>query len=162
MDAMQAFTRTVFWIVSLILTLLAAGLVGFSAFRVYESIGARGDGIEAGLLSAVGYIVIAVAIFDVAKYLFEEEVLRGRELRHASEARRSMTKFISTISIAVFIEGLVVVFQTSKKDVSDMIYPILLLLTGVVMIVGLGAYQRLSLAVEKSVDDTDGNAEPKT
>jgi len=59
--------------------------------------------------------VIAIAVFDFAKYFIEEEVIRGREMRLMSEARRSLTKFISTISIAVFIEGLVLVFQVSKQ-----------------------------------------------
>ena len=67
------------------------------------------------MLSAIGYVVIAMAVFDVAKYFIEEEVIRGREMRDAAEARRSLTKFVSTIAIAVFIEGLVIVFQASKE-----------------------------------------------
>ena len=66
-----------------------------------------GTWLEAGdaLLTAIGYVVIAMAVFDLAKYFVEEEVIRAREMRNPGEARRSLTKFISTISIAVFIEG---------------------------------------------------------
>ena len=84
--------------------------------------------------------------------------MRGRELRKAPEARRSLTKFISTIAIAVFLEALVMAFQASKKTASDMIYPtLLLLLTGIALILGLGLFQRLSVGVEKEVgDDAEG------
>ena len=69
-------------------------------------------------------------------------------MRKAGEARRSMTKFMSTIAIAVFLESLVAVFAASKDDVSNMIYPTFLLLSGVALVVGLGVYQRLSVEVE--------------
>ena len=105
------------------------------------------------MLSAIGYVVIAMAVFDVAKYFVEEEVIRGREMRSASEARRSLTKFVSTIAIAVFIEGLVIVFQASKESLPEMLYPTALLLTAIVIVVGLGVYQRLSADVEEKVED---------
>ncbi len=73
-------------------------------------------------------------------------------MRNAGQARRSITKFVSTISIAVFLEALVAVFQTSKgADLTMMLYPTLLLFSGVMMVVGLGVYQRLSTAAEGEV-----------
>ena len=80
-------------------------------------------------------------------------------MRYAGEARRSMTKFISTIAIAVFLEALVSVFEASKEDMRMMLYPTLLLLGGVALVVGLGVYQRLSVAVEKDVGGSRGEAE---
>jgi hypothetical protein len=94
-------------------------------------------------------------VFDVAKYFIEEEVIRGREMRLTSEARRSLTKFISTISIAVFIEALVVVFRVSKDDIDRLLYPTALLLTAIAIVVGLGIYQRLSADVELRVESKD-------
>ncbi len=108
-----------------------------------------------GLLGAIGYVVIAMAVFDVAKYFVEEEVIRGREMRLASEARRSLTKFVSTIAIAVFIEALVMVFREGNEDVTRLLYPASILLLGVVIILGLGLYQRLSADVEGRVDAKD-------
>ena len=105
--------------------------------------------------SAIGYVVIAMAVFDVAKYFVEEEVIRGREMRAASEARRSLTKFVSTIAIAVFIEGLVIVFQASKHSLPEMVYPTALLLTAILIVIGLGIYQRLSADVEEKVGEQD-------
>jgi hypothetical protein len=115
----------------------------------------------AGFLDAIGYVVIAVAVFDVAKYFVEEEVIRGREMRIASEARRSLTKFVSTIVIAVFIEALVMVFRESSKDVTRILYPGAILFVGILMILGLGVYQRLSAIVESEVDDTDRAADKR-
>ena len=145
--------RIIFGLISLVLVLLSVSLIVFSAFQLGTIILDPEGSIGVGLLDAVGYTVIAIAVFEVAKFLFEEEVLEPAETGHAREARRSITKFVSTITIAVFLEALVAIFQASKgPDVSMMLYPTLLLLAGVALIVGLGAYQRLSASAERDVE----------
>ena len=76
-------------------------------------------------------------------------------MRSPGEARRSLTKFISTISIAVFLEGLVTVFRVSHDNVTLLIYPAALLLTAIALILGLGVFQRLSAATEQQVGTRD-------
>lgn len=102
------------------------------------------------MLQSVGAIVIAVAIIDVAKYMIEEEVYRNKELRSAVEARQTMTKIIVIISIAVGIEGLVYIFKAGTEDITLLLYPAALLLVSVLLIVGLGLFQKLSISVEDS------------
>ena len=55
----------------------------------------------------------------------------------------------------MFIEGLVTVFRVSKEDVEKMLYPTALLLTAILIVVGLGIYQRLSADVEQKVEAKD-------
>jgi len=149
---MELLSRFAFASASLVLMAMSIALVLYGAVEV--ALVGIGSWKDAGgvLLSAIGYVVIAMAVFDVAKYFIEEEVIRGRELREAAEARRSLTKFVSTIAIAVFIEGLVIVFQASKDDLPTMLYPTALLLTATLIVVGLGVFQRLSAEVEDKID----------
>ncbi len=157
---MAIVSRFVFGAISLAMMLLAAGLIVFAGMQLFSVFSTPESDVGAQLLDSVGYTIIAVAVFEVAKYIFEEEVLNPTEMRHAGEARRSMTKFISTIAIAVFLEALVSIFQTAKEsDVSNMLYPTLLLFAGVALIVGLGAYQRLSATAEKEARGAPGEPE---
>lgn len=153
--AMEWLSRGVFGLASLVLMLIAVALSVYSAYLIVAALAQGWDKSGAGLLEAIGYVVIAVAVFDVAKYFVEEEVIRGREMRIASEARRSLTKFMSTIVIAVFIEGLVMVFREGGNDVTRVLYPASILMMGVVIVLSLGLYQRLSAAVEQEVDEKD-------
>ena len=105
------------------------------------------------VLDAIGYLVIAIAVFDVSKYLIEEEVIREREMRHAGEARRSLTRIVATIVIATLLEALVVTFKVARERVSDLVYPALLIFAGVALLVGLGVYQRLSVTVERAAGE---------
>jgi hypothetical protein len=149
---MEFISRVAFASASLVLMAMSFALVVYGVVEIVATGLASWKDAGSAILSAIGYVVIAMAVFDVAKYFVEEEVIRGREMRAASEARRSMTKFVSTIAIAVFIEGLVIVFQASKDDLPKMLYPTALLLTAVLIVIGLGIYQRLSAEVEKIVE----------
>jgi hypothetical protein len=149
----EALSRLAFASASLVLMAMSFGLVIYGGVEVAVGIGTSREDGSTALLAAIGYVVIAMAVFDVAKYFVEEEVIRGREMRNAGEARRSLTKFISTISIAVFIEGLVLVFRVSRQNVADLLYPTALLFTAIIIVIGLGIYQRLSADVEQKVEN---------
>ncbi len=153
MRAFDVVTRVAFGVASIALMILACALIFYAGSGVWESFRVPDRSIGATALEAVGYTVIAIAVFDVGKYLLEEEAIRGREMRNAGEARRSLTKFISTIIIAVLLEALVTVFEAGKDDPRLMIYPTMLLVAGCLLIVGLGVYQRLSISAETKVQD---------
>src|SRR6185437_7725141 len=152
---MEFLSRFAFATASLLLMAMSLALVVFGCIEVL-TVGAWRDASDA-LLGAIGYLVISMAVFDVAKYFIEEEVIRGREMRSAAEARRSLTKFISTIAIAVFIEGLLIVFRTSHHEISEMMYPIALLVTAILIVIGLGFFQYMSAQAELVVEPEEGS-----
>ena len=154
-NVMEFVSRGVFGIASAVLMLIALALSFYSASLIVSALQAEWGEAGPALLGAIGYVVIAVAVFDVAKYFVEEEVIRGREMRLASEARRSLTKFMSTIVIAVFIEALVMVFREGSRDITMVLYPSVILFMGILTVLGLGLYQRLSADVESQVDEKD-------
>ena len=72
-----------------------------------------------GVLDSAGLVIIGFAIIETAKFIAEEEILRDKELRSAVELRRSLTKFITIIVIAASLEALVMIFETSRTDVTQ-------------------------------------------
>src|SRR5688572_26982541 len=116
--------------------LLALGLILQGVYYAVVAIWQPGVQTKTALLTAIGYVIIATAVFDVAKFLVEEEVVQSREKQTASEARLTLTKFLSTIAMAVFLEALVMVFQVSTEHVADMLYPTFLLVAGTLLVLG--------------------------
>ncbi len=106
------------------------------SFSVYE------------LLDEVGLLVFSIAVIDVAKYLMVEEVLRQSEKREPKEERRTLTKFVVIIATALSLEGLVLTIETAKDQIEKMLYPVALLITAMILIVGLGVYQKLNASSE--------------
>ena len=105
------------------------------------------------MLQSVGAVIIAVAILDVAKYMIEEEVFRNKELRSPKEARETLTKIMVIVVIAVSIEALVYIFKAGAKDLRLLVSPALLIVAVVLLIVGLGIYQKLSINSESTENE---------
>ncbi len=149
---MQKIFNILFRLVHLFAALCLVGLsliiMGWSAFDVISNIRIEADFIPL-LLHYVSAIIIAAAIIDVAQYMMEEEVFLAKELRDTEEARKTITKIIVIITIAVSIEGLVFIFKAGTKDLTLLLYPALLVVAAAILIVALGVYQKLSSAVEE-------------
>ena len=133
---------------ALILIVLSLIIMGWSVYEVISNIKDEAGFIPL-MLQSVGAIIISAAIIDVAQYMVEEEVFMNKELRDPEEARRTITKIIVIITIAVSIEGLVFIFKAGTKDLTLLLYPALLILVSAILIVALGVYQKLSATIEK-------------
>jgi hypothetical protein len=144
---LQTLSRVVFGAIATILLLLALVLAGDAVVQFCRAAIVGGDVTEAAL-SGIGYVVVSVATFEIARYLTEEEVVRGPEARLASEARRSLVRLVSTVAVAIFLEALVIVFHVGKENVPQLIYPALLLMAAILIVLGLGVYQRLSAGID--------------
>ena len=133
---------------ALILISLSLIIMGWSIYEVISNMRGEAEFVPL-MLQSVAAIIIAAAIVDVAQYMIEEEVILDKELRDPEEARRTITKIIVIITIAVSIEGLVFIFKAGTKDLALLLYPALLIAVSAVLIVALGVYQKLSATIEK-------------
>ncbi|MFT6908987.1 MAG: hypothetical protein ACJAS1_005694 [Oleiphilaceae bacterium] len=134
---------------AIVLIILSLIIMVWSVYEVVSGIKDQAGFIPL-MLQSVAAIIIAAAIIDVAQYMMEEEVFKDKELRDPKEARRTITKIIVIITIAVSIEGLVFIFKAGTKDVSLLLYPGLLIIVSAILIVALGVYQKLSATIEKT------------
>lgn len=145
---MKRLSGLMFAIAAALLIFLAMLLIGYSGYQVWKAIASARQVLAAGdfgyiVIDSVGYIVIAIAILDVTKHLLEEEISGSRDSSRSSAFQKSFLKFVTIISIAIFLEGLVLVFKVTQDDTKLLVYPVLLLLVGVAMMVGLAVFQRL-------------------
>ena len=149
---MTLFSRLLYTIISVALLGASIVLIGVAVWRTSQGFW-TGDGALDTMLDAIGLVIIAVAVADVGKFLFEEEVLADREMRRPAEARGSLTKFMSIMIVALSLEALVLIAKTSRDRMSDIIFPALLMLLAVLAMVGLGLFQRLSQNATAAVPD---------
>lgn len=142
------FSTAVFFLMGITFMVVALVIIGVSAWKLFELPCEKCDLLQE-LLSFVGFLIIAVAIFDVGLYLLEEQALKERKLRTPGEIRQSLTKFMVIIVIAVSLESLINVLKASTSDMRLLTYPSILLFVAVLLMVGLGLYQRFSNLAEK-------------
>ncbi len=94
------------------------------------------------------FFTLALAVFDLAKTIFEEEVLLRKDIRRHSSTRRTLTRFIAAISIAVSIEGLMLVFKFALNAPGELWLAVLILAAAAGLVVALGLYVYLGVRAE--------------
>jgi hypothetical protein len=119
---LEMLPRVVFGAIATILSLLALVLAGNAVIQCFRAAWVGGEVTEAALVG-ISYVVVSVATFEIARHLTEEEVVRRREKRLASEARRSLARLISTVAAAIFLEALVIVFHWARKMCPNLFIP---------------------------------------
>jgi tellurite resistance protein TehA-like permease len=163
-DIMSLFSRVLYIVISVTLLCASVTLIGVAVWRAAASFLAGEAALET-MLDGIGLIIIAVAVADVGKFLYEEEVVSDRELRRPSEARGSLTKFMTIMIVALSLESLVLIAKTSRETMGNIVYPGLLMSIAVLALVGLGLFQRLSQSTTASVspelDEKDEEGERK-
>lgn len=103
------------------------------------------------ILEEVGLIIFSVAVIDVGKYLLSEEVVqKSIEDSDPAKSRHTLTKLAVIIATALSLEGLVLTIEVAKTNIENIPYPVAVLLTATIFIVGLGVYQKLNSSSEKA------------
>ena len=142
-DISDRMGRVVYGLISLSLGLISLSMMVVALWGIWISIYEKTLLVKA-LLDAIGLMVIGMAVFDVSKFLVEEEVFQSGGAKSPAKQRETLIKFLVIISIAVSLEALVFIFDAGKKEISNLIYPTFLLIAAVLVVVGLGAYQKLT------------------
>ncbi|MEJ5173074.1 MAG: PDC sensor domain-containing protein [Hydrogenothermaceae bacterium] len=106
---------------------------------------------EQHIFETVILITLSLAIFDLAKTIFEEEVILFKDPRRHSEIRKTITRFLASIIIAVSIEALMLVFKFTISDPSKLLYALGLFFGIGFLIVSLGIYVLLGSKAEISI-----------
>jgi hypothetical protein len=99
-------------------------------------------------LSIIVFVTLSLAIFDLGKTILEEEVLMHKDIFRHSSTRRTITRFIAAILIAVSIESLIMMFKSALGQ-SEYVWPaVAMMATAIGLIVSLGLYVYLGSRAE--------------
>jgi uncharacterized membrane protein YczE len=89
-----------------------------------------------------------LAIFDLGKTTLEEEVLLYKDILRHSSTRRTITRFIAAIIIAVSIEALLMIFKSALGEGEHIIQAVWVILAAAVLLLSLGVYVYLGSKAE--------------
>jgi len=101
------------------------------------------------------YLTLGLAIFDLAKTTFEEEVLMHKDIFRHSSTRRTITRFMAAILIAVSIESLLLMFKSALSDGEHLADAVWMMMSAVGLLIGLGLYVYLSAKAEAIFRETN-------
>ncbi|MGD9889481.1 MAG: PDC sensor domain-containing protein [Halothiobacillaceae bacterium] len=98
--------------------------------------------------SIIIVITLAMAIFDLAKTTLEEEVLMHKDVLRHSATRRTTTRFLASIIIAVSIEGLLLMFKSAMGATDHLYEAAFVMFSAALLTIALGVYVYLGARAE--------------
>ena len=133
------FSKTVYTFFSAALFMIAVFLFfnGIASFFHIESLFA--DNAKKMFHSTI-LLTLSLAIFDLVKTIFEQEVLERHENEHPSQIHKTMVKFLGSIIIALAIESLMLVFKFALTAPDKLVFATYLIGAVTVLIFGLAYY----------------------
>lgn len=115
--------------------------------RLFETGQAR-DALHLRPFGAIIFLTLALAVFDLGKTILEEEVLMHKDIFRHSSTRRTITRFVAAILIAVSIEALLLMFKAALGQGEGMLAAVWMMFTAIGLLVGLGIYVFLGAQAE--------------
>ncbi|WP_024954329.1 PDC sensor domain-containing protein [Sulfurospirillum arcachonense] len=100
-------------------------------------------------------LTLALAIFDLVKTIFEEEVLGRHKRDHTTGIHKTMVRFLGSIIIALAIEALMLVFKFAITDPTHIVSAVYLIGGVSVLLVALAFY--VKSVSQKEEDDDSSN-----
>ena len=88
-------------------------------------------------------LTLSLAIFDLVKTLFTEEVLGSGSHQDAFDTHKTMVRFVGSIIIALAIESLMLVFKFAMTEPDKLLYAMYIIGGVFLLIIGLAVYIKL-------------------
>lgn len=153
--------RAVYIVLSLALFLIVATLIWHGLEQLYLLLCGTQQN-RLGAFSAIIFLTLALAVFDLGKTILEEEVLLHKDIFRHSAIRRTITRFIAAILIAVSIEGLLLLFKGSLGQV-ELLWPAVGVMgCAVGLLLALGLYVFLGARAEAALVASGQRQPPHT
>ena len=140
----ENFSRLVYALISLALFAITAVLfvLGIKSI-IWAPFGALN---VADMFESTIVLTLALALFDLVKAIFDEEVL-GKSAKENSGVSRTMVRFLSSIIIALAIEALMLVFKFAITSPEQIIYAVWLIGGVSLLLIALSVYLYMSKKV---------------
>lgn len=134
------FSKAVYAAFSIALAMVAL-LLFLKGISSFFSLGLHFNTIDINeMFKATILLTLSLAIFDLVKAIFEEEVLGKEKSEGSSDGHQTMIRFLGSIIIALSIESLMLVFKFALTDPSKLIYAVYLIGGVTALIIGLSIY----------------------
>ncbi|PZT48477.1 hypothetical protein B6S12_03885 [Helicobacter valdiviensis] len=125
------------------LLLVKGGISLFGSLQKFDGLDIK-DVFEATIL-----ITLSLAIFDLVRAIFEEEVLGRQKSQDSKMVHKTMIRFLGSIVIALAIEALMLVFKFTIIEPEKIIYAVYLIVGVTLLLIGLSIYVKFTAFARK-------------
>lgn len=130
---------------SIIFKLIAATLIGLGTYQFFQSVAEGQEEIISAIVKSINTFVIALAIFELGTGVGKEYTMPDDGENIYLNIRRTITRFVGTVCIALVLEALIMIIKYSQLEMAgNLYYPVGILLGGSALLIALGTFLKLT------------------
>lgn len=148
---MDIISMFIFYLIMVLFIFIAIVLLGLAFDRLWVTV-TTFPGVSLDVLfEAIGFTTVGVAVIELARTMYEEEIQSPIEMTAPLKIRHFLSRFLTVIVISLAIEFLTMVFRFSHKpDEFAYLYEAVAVAFGVALLfIAWSFYNWTSVAVEK-------------
>ena len=140
----ERYKKAIYSVGSAFLSIVSIMLIVYGGY-IFSAIlyGAANTDFLQNIFKSIISITLGLAIFDLAKQIFEHEVLFQPFQHSEAKQYKILGKFLISIIIAMSIETLMVVFKIALSDYTKMLAAFYLMIGTTLMLAGLGYFYKI-------------------
>ena len=140
-----------FWmgrLLAFVFLFLSLFLIGLAIFQFAAGINSGSELVNT-LIKSINTSIIALAIFELGIGIGKEYGKQPKEEEDHTYMviRRTIARFVGTVSIALVLEGLIMIIKYSQLELAgNLYYPVGILISASVLLAGMGLFLHLTRA----------------
>jgi hypothetical protein len=154
--AMKIISLFIFYLIMVLFIFIAIVMLGLAFDRLWIAITTFPHVSLDVLFEAIGFTTIGVAVVELARTMYDEEIQSPVEMTAPLKIRHFLSRFLTVIVISLAIEFLTMVFRFSHKpDEFVYLYEAAAVAFGVgLLFIAWAVYNWTSVAVEKHENES--------
>lgn len=105
----------IFYVVTILFILISIMLVCLAFYRLWQAATSWPNVMITMLFESIGFTTIATAVLELAKTIYDEEIVSMVKMDRPGKIRHFMSRFLTVIIISLCIEFLTMVFRFSHN-----------------------------------------------
>lgn len=120
---------------------IAILLIGYALFQFVSEITEEGNEFISAIVKGINTLVISLAMFELGAGVNKEYCSPTNEQNLFLNIRRTITRFVGTVCIALVLEALIMVIKYSQLDLAgNLYYPVSILIGSSLLLISLGGF----------------------
>ncbi len=120
---------------------IAILLIGYALFQFVNEITQEGNEFISAIVKGINTLVISLAMFELGAGVNKEYCSLTHEQNLFLNIRRTITRFVGTVCIALVLEALIMVIKYSQLDLAgNLYYPVSILVGSSLLLISLGGF----------------------
>ena len=123
---------------------LAFALVAATIVDVFELLNSDEPLMQA-MINGVNGSIIALVVYELAMVIRSEYSGRSETHDIVTMMRRTLPRFISTVCVAMSLEGLIMIIKYSQLDLAgNLVYPVAIIASTALLLAALGVFLKMA------------------